>query len=496
MSKIHATRTYAPLQFEALEPHRFEDLVRDLIYDYRDWQTIEATGRSGGDDGYDIRAFEKSLSRVTLDHDTEADEDQPVSIEGNRWMIQCKREKELGPTRISKIIEDAVNKDDPPYGYILAAPANFSKKAYDAFRSSLVDRGVQEFHLFGRAELEDMLYMPRNDRILFAFFGVSLASKKRTRVTEIRTTVNNKNKLYTIFGGQNHDARLSEHILLRDVNDTHYPHNDKYPDFDKQPHWKEYIACRYYPEGVRFHIREHFAYVNQETKEWDFSPAVDLVYRESDNPSVRDERDERFELRKKVEDFWEHLPRAQQCKFLIDGIILYQNFQFIDKQGDALYKFPHLYVDFGNKGPFDGLWRYIKCAHDEAYSVEDYRRVEFFPKEFSEPRFGNIYRDKSIVLKDYLVSRLKHNGREVFVDLDNEYAFLQPRDVIPVANTGKGDDGKTYLEVTYRFGAKLADLYEKRPHLQWEIDRDAEVDTDRVVNILEIKLIYDFQLGL
>ena len=36
MTKVHATRTFAPLQFEALEPHRFEDLVRDLMYDYRD----------------------------------------------------------------------------------------------------------------------------------------------------------------------------------------------------------------------------------------------------------------------------------------------------------------------------------------------------------------------------------------------------------------------------------------------------------------------------
>jgi hypothetical protein len=176
MTKVHATRTFAPLQFEALEPHRFEDLVRDLMYDYRDWQTIEATGRSGSDDGYDIRAFEKRFDSL-LNHDLDSDRDEPVTVEGNRWMIQCKREKELGPTRIKAIISDAVQASDPPYGYVLAAPANFSKKAYDAFRAALSERGVQEFHLFGRAELEDMLYMPKNDRILFAFFGISLASK-------------------------------------------------------------------------------------------------------------------------------------------------------------------------------------------------------------------------------------------------------------------------------------------------------------------------------
>jgi hypothetical protein len=176
MAKIHATRTSAPLQFEALEPHRFEDLVRDLIYDYRDWQTIEATGRSGSDDGYDIRAFEKRLDSP-VNHDLDTEQDEPVTVEGNRWMIQCKREKELGPRRIEAIIADAIKASDPPYGYVLAAPANFSKKTYDAFRTALSERGVQEFHLFGRAELEDMLYMPKNDRILLRFSGCRSRAK-------------------------------------------------------------------------------------------------------------------------------------------------------------------------------------------------------------------------------------------------------------------------------------------------------------------------------
>ena len=45
MAKTRITRTYGPIHFEDLDPHRFEDLIRELIYDYRDWQTIEATGR-------------------------------------------------------------------------------------------------------------------------------------------------------------------------------------------------------------------------------------------------------------------------------------------------------------------------------------------------------------------------------------------------------------------------------------------------------------------
>jgi hypothetical protein len=38
MPKPHITRTFASIHFEDLEPHRFEDLIRQLIYDYKDWQ--------------------------------------------------------------------------------------------------------------------------------------------------------------------------------------------------------------------------------------------------------------------------------------------------------------------------------------------------------------------------------------------------------------------------------------------------------------------------
>ena len=51
-----------PLHFEDLEPHRFEDLVRQLIYDFRQWKSLEAIGRAGGDEGIDIRAVERVLS--------------------------------------------------------------------------------------------------------------------------------------------------------------------------------------------------------------------------------------------------------------------------------------------------------------------------------------------------------------------------------------------------------------------------------------------------
>jgi len=492
MAKVHATRTFAPLQFEALEPHRFEDLVRDLIYDYRDWQTIEATGRSGSDDGYDIRAFEKRLDSP-LNDDVDSDRDEPITMEGNRWMIQCKREKAIGATRIRAIITDAVQASDPPYGYILAAPANFSKKAYDAFRTVLSERGVQEFHLFGRAELEDMLYMPKNDRILFAFFGISLASKKRTRVTEVRIAVNNKNKLWSILGkGGNFNSFGESHVLIRDVNDTHYPFEDECPGFDKLPRWKEYIACQFRAEGIRFHIREHFAYVNPEKKEWDYTPVVDLLYRESEED--RDDQQTLFELRQRVEDFWEHLPRANQAKFIVDGIVFYERFAFIDKLGDPLYKFPHLYVEYHPQAPFDGYWEFIRNA-DLAVSREDYTRVEIFPKEFKHLPRGTVYRDRSISMAPQDLARLRHNGRSVFFDLSNEYAFLKPRDVIQIASSGTKQE-TAFAALTHRFESRVSEINQRHPELQWELERrlGPEPASAEIAHVLELKIEYGIDL--
>lgn len=56
--KPTTARTLNRLPFGDLEPHRFEDLVRQLVYDLRRWKSLEATGRSGWDAGADIRAVE------------------------------------------------------------------------------------------------------------------------------------------------------------------------------------------------------------------------------------------------------------------------------------------------------------------------------------------------------------------------------------------------------------------------------------------------------
>lgn len=494
MPKPHATRTFAPLQFEALEPHRFEDLVRDLIYDYRDWLSIEATGRGGGDDGYDIRAFERPTTGPTV-QDEDADDDPFEGAQGRRWMIQCKREKELGPKRVRDIIEDAVTEDDPPFGYVLAAPANFSKKAYDEFRGALSERGVQEFHLFGRAELEDMLYMPKNDRILFAFFGVSLSSRKRTRVSAIRATVNNKNKLYSVLGlTDTYDGELNRSVLLRDTNDTYYPRKDEYPDFDQRPRWKEYIANRFYPDGLRFKAEEYFAYVDREKREWDFAPTIDLIMRESKHRNIEhDARQQQYELRERAQSFWEHLPRVVQGHYLVDGFVSYDGFAFIDKHGDPLFNFPHLYVEFGKRGPFNGIWRYFEIG-SEFEGLDGYTRIQVFPKEFPKPAFGTVHMNV-MELADHQLYALNRDGRTVVVDTTGSYDVFKARDVFPVKDT-KQKDHQPYAEVTHRFKIRADELADKHHNLFWQVERQGQKpEPNDVLDIIELVRVFEHQFA-
>jgi hypothetical protein len=102
MAKPRTTRTYGPIHFEDLDPHRFEDLIRELIYDFKDWQSIQSIGRTGTDEGSDIRAYERVAPSPPAD-EGENEEVEVHPMDGNLWMVQCKREKELGPKRIDRL---------------------------------------------------------------------------------------------------------------------------------------------------------------------------------------------------------------------------------------------------------------------------------------------------------------------------------------------------------------------------------------------------------
>lgn len=485
MSKPHVTRTYSQIHFEDLDPKRFEDLIRQLIYDYKDWQNIEATGIGGNDDGFDIRAFEKTNDTATVEN-TEGEEVEVVrSAEGNLWMIQVKREKVIGPKRIKTILDD-VDKKNPPYGYILAASANFSKTAYDVFRAELQKKGVMEFHLWGKAELEDMLHQPKNDRILFAFFGISLVSRRKSRTTEIRSGVINKNKVVKTFG----DTPRSQPVLLRDSNDTKYPYIEHYKDFKENPRWKEYTACGYHPLGLVVGMYEHFAYVDHIKKEYDVSKVVSLIYRESD---TEEERELQRNVQENVKDFWEHLPKANQAHFIENGLVRFDEMMVIDDKGDSLYQFPHIFVDFSGRGPFEGYFRHLKTERGNCL-LDNYKKVEIFPASFPKPKIGKLHKEKEISLERHFLHRINY-GKDDFTTLyevDGKYDFLKTCDVIGVPHP-ENAGGKNYIEITYKKSLKLKDYLLSNPSKEYSVQEQLgkNLGPEDIINVYEFKRVWN-----
>ncbi|HBI42634.1 MAG TPA: hypothetical protein DDY78_07210 [Planctomycetales bacterium] len=226
-------RTLNPLHFEDLEPHRFEDMIRQLAYDFRTWRLIEPTGRLGADDGIDIRAIETVGREEGLTGDSE---DEVVvawePVEERVWVIQCKREKEIGPTKARRIARGGMpSGGDKIYGFILAAACDFSKRTRDAFHQEARQRGVRESYLWGKADLEDMLFLPKYDHLLFAYFNISLQVRRRSLQSQVRSRLTMKRKLVSVLGDiQNRDPKW---VFLRDPREERYPYEKDIPDLPK-----------------------------------------------------------------------------------------------------------------------------------------------------------------------------------------------------------------------------------------------------------------------
>ncbi|TWO66012.1 restriction endonuclease [Caenimonas sedimenti] len=489
-SRPQVTRTFGPIHFEDLDPHRFEDLIRELIYDYKEWQSIEATGRGGSDDGFDIRAYEKvrlESSDVEDDSDTETKIAHPM--EGNLWMIQGKREKQIGPTRMKAILAE-VSSEKPPYGYILAASASFSKKTYDVFREELRKRGVMEFYLWGSAELEDMLHLPKNDRVLFTFFGVSLVTRRRSRVAELRSSVGAKNKLLRMWG-EGH--QLHQSLLIRDTADLHYPDREAYSDFKTRPRWKEYIAFGHHPLGLRIHVRDHYAFVDLERKEWDFTPALDLLGRQGGRDTEAEDGNEDGQ-RESVEGFWKFLPQAKQARFVVDGLLRYDAMTLIDEKGDVAHGMPHIYAEFiGKAGPFAGFWQHLQVRGEEVTLGDEFKRLMVFPKAFPPRRLGKVYKDAPLQFDANTREALKkYEAIDTLYDVENRLAHLQVGDVVLGEPTTD-----VYLQITNIYKVR-ADTYRKehsdfrvQRNMEWQLQRDLQQE---VLTVYEVDRIYGWML--
>ncbi|MCU7843128.1 MAG: restriction endonuclease [Candidatus Thiodiazotropha sp. (ex Monitilora ramsayi)] len=374
------TKTINPLHFEDLEPRRFEDLVRQVIYDFRTWSALEATGRQGVDDGFDARGWEtvtlsKSVEEESVDEDVEAHEDDRI------WLIQCKRERTITPKKLDAHLK-AINEEEVAklHGIIFVAACDFTKKSRDTYRSWCIEKGIKEFYLWGKAELEDMLYLPKNDHLLFGYFGISIQINKRSTKTILRSRLATKRQVIRHIGDiEDYGHSL---VLLRDTDTDKYPYSGDVADFDEKPLWRVYEFLGHYENGIKILIRTHFAYIKEDGSSWDADENIKTNKHYEDPWPAKSDR----KLEEKARKFWSQLPEENQATLEVIGLLPYDDILAIDENGDLHFPHPHVYVPFNPEyGPFsDGAYGQLVTYHPTRSEYDALRENQI-------SRFPDVY---------------------------------------------------------------------------------------------------------
>jgi hypothetical protein len=391
------TRTFGPLHFEDLEPHRFEDLVRQLVYDFRQWRSLEGLGRTGSDAGIDIRAVEMALS-VEVVYEGEVVDEEPVLTRDSRlpdrlWIIQCKREASIGPKRVRAIVSDNLSDlKEALHGYILIAACDFSKSARDAFGDECVKYGLSEHYIWGKSEIEDQLFLPKNDHLLFAYFGISLQVRRRSMRSDLRMKLSLKRKLTNELGEIDIPRQFAA-VLIRDPRDESYPYIESVDEFIRSPRWRywEFYAHQP-PDHLAFVYKKHFAYVNWETKEYDVLhdydagipsyPEISGLQTGWNDPNKVSDRYQMYWLK--------NIPEVNRAWAIEARIISYDRVLAYDEIGDSYNEGPHLLVEYSlNNEPFEpgrGLSLLISAGGymNNAILQNEAKRVSLFPSEIPE----------------------------------------------------------------------------------------------------------------
>jgi hypothetical protein len=354
------SRTIGPLHFEDLEPHRFEDLVRQLAYDFRDWWSLDATGRLGSDGGMDIRgiAVVGATEDTTPDTSSDDEEDSEVAVlEEREWRIQCKRYKEIGATLMRTVVRETIpDVSVPAYGIIVAAACDVSAKTVAAFRDEAFKRNVREAHLWTKAQLEDMLFRPAWDHLLFAYFGISLGTRRRSQLQQVRSRIALKRKLLRALQWESIEGGAPQPVLIRDILDDAYPAFSDVPGFTttRTPPWHMGRVTLFHPQALYVERAVGDGWVKEDGT-WDMLEGTlqDMSYLGSDHDYWMELRKDlmEYEDRQRSQD---QVPERERRSIELWRALPFENLLEVDPLGDSVHVGPHLYCRFANgeAGPY------------------------------------------------------------------------------------------------------------------------------------------------
>lgn len=365
------TKTLNPLPFGDLEPRRFEDLIRQLAYDFRVWRALEATGRSGSDDSFDIRGWEIIGEATEADEGDDAEEESDVFTQDRKWLIQCKREKAIGPAKLVGYVDDIPEGEVKDiYGVIIAAACDLSKTARDNFREACRKRGIQECYLWSRGELEDMLFQPKNDDILFAYFGISLTIRKRTISARIRSRLTTKRKVVRAIG---QGFNIQKPTLFLHPDDKYYPYSNEAISETNHIPWSVMTVHELHPRGILVEVRKYFAFLDEDRTSWDVADAFDEGLNVHDDPwCTDDEKREYFRKRAEIQEFMQDWPPHHRATMRVFRLLRFDDIIEVDKDGDPAFEGPIIYTEMKDgRPPFSET--FVEFRSHQGYVAENDR---------------------------------------------------------------------------------------------------------------------------
>lgn len=313
------SKTVNRLHFDDLSPNRFEDLCLALVYRLREWEDIHHDGRTGADDGVDIRAM-ASAPDGSL----------------RAWYVQCKRYSRFTATDAKSAVREAIAKSpSPPDVMLLIVGCDVSLAARTSYEAAATAVGIGSAMLWTASKLEMMLYTDHPD-LLFGYFGISLARQERTRENNVRRAMTMKRKLKRVFPKQDYHPRIIIHSLDDDV----YPNVSEASEGTISP-WFRVEFAGHYHGGIEVYLSIENIIVDKGDGSWSR-----IIYGEKGIAAELREEDVFAGTRYTV------------AKVFVIGRIPFRDIFEVDEDGDEYYSDPHLYCRFAEHGePYEEVIR-------------------------------------------------------------------------------------------------------------------------------------------
>jgi hypothetical protein len=271
------------------------------------------------------------------------------------------------------------------YGLIFVAACDFSITTRDSFYRRAREMGFQEVKLWGKGEVEDQLYQPKNDHLLFAYFGVSLQVRRRSVATQVRSRMAIKRKA-------KRSLHRSMSVVVVDATDDRYPYLDRDETLPRaaRGRWKVYEIDDLNVRGVLLKTRRHFAFIDPDHRHWDFAERMNDAVPHTDPWRLDDAEYERLSYYR-MEDMriWDKLEDGTKGWFEVQAVLAYDQIIDIDAEGDKeTFRGPVIYTQQfrsdGNPPLADYVhYRLSINGWDENVDPEEDCRVEVFPRERS-----------------------------------------------------------------------------------------------------------------